>query len=70
MNLARWINKYVRTVFAVGSGAMLPGAGCATDVKNALVAAGLDFVEEGAGAVLNGVIPIDDIVATMTGAAG
>ena len=70
MNSARWTCRCVKALFAIGSGAFLIGTGCANDVKNALVSAGLDFVEGGAEAILNGVIPVNDIVAAMTGAAG
>ncbi|MBN1491910.1 MAG: hypothetical protein JXA69_18505 [Phycisphaerae bacterium] len=70
MNIARWTLKWIKMAFTITSGAMLLGAGCANDVKKSLVSAGLDFIEDGAGAVLNGVIPIDDIVAALTGTAG
>lgn len=45
-------------MWAVPGSAILPSS-CASDIRDSLVAAGLDFVEDSARAVLDAMIPLD-----------
>jgi hypothetical protein len=44
-------------------GASLLGSSCAQDIRNSIVAAGLDFVEQSAGTVLDALVPVEEFVA-------
>ena len=63
---ARWMTRVVRMFMWLGCGAVVLGSSCASDVMNALVAAGLDFVEGSAETVLETVLPLE----TMLGGCG
>ena len=47
-------------------GACMLGGQCASDVKDSLVAAGLNFVEDSAVTVLETVMPVEDFLGWRT----
>lgn len=55
-----WMLRLGRGVVLVATGSMVLGTTCARDVRQALVAAGLDFVEGSAGIVLESLFPVED----------
>lgn len=51
-----------RLLVLVVPGAMALGTTCVSDMRDAVVAAGLDYVEGAAGTFLDTVIPIEDFI--------
>jgi len=62
MTRSCWVTRTVRLIMWLVPGAGMFGSSCASDVRESLVAASLDFVEESAGEVLNALIPVDEVL--------
>lgn len=54
--------KIFRFIICLSPGGLLYGSSCASDIEDALVAAGLDFIEATAEDVLRTFIPISEIL--------
>lgn len=54
-------------VLWIASGSVLLGSSCASDIRDTLVSAGLDFIDASAITVLETFVPVEDI---LTGGAG
>jgi hypothetical protein len=63
MKRTRWAGRIVKGLAALAAGSYLPGSSCASDVRDQLTSAGLDFVRESATQVLAELIPVGDLVA-------
>ena len=57
-----WVVRFGRGMILVASGGMVLGTTCTRDIRESLVAAGLDFVEGSAGIVLESLFPIEAAV--------
>lgn len=57
-----WMVRFGRGVILMATGSMVLGTTCARDVRESLVAAGLDFVEGSAGIVLESLFPVEELV--------
>ncbi len=62
MRGSTWCSRMGRIMAITVPGMALWGTSCATDVRHAIVSAGLDFVEGTAGTVLETVFPIEDFL--------
>ena len=67
MKRSYWMIRVFRGIAWAIPGTALLGSSCASDVKGAAVAAGLDFVEDSIGEVLGTLIPVADVLAGVTG---
>ena len=56
------VKRLRRRMTWVVPGALALGTSCLGDVRKSLVAAGLDFVQDSAGIVLDAAFPIDEIL--------
>ena len=57
-----WVVRFGRGLVLVASGGMVLGTSCARDIRESLVAAGLDFVEGSAGIVLESMFPVEEVI--------
>ena len=63
MTKSPWIIRLVQRMMWLVPGAAIVGTSCGlTDIRDAAVAAGLDFVEDSASEVLNAVFPVGEIL--------
>lgn len=62
-----WMTCLMRLLLWTVPGVAVLGSSCAADLKNAVVSAGLDFVEDSVGEALNTLIPVGDVLAGATG---
>ena len=49
-------------VMWLATGTVMLGSSCAADVRDSLVSAGLDFVEDSASAVLERMVPVEEMM--------
>lgn len=68
MTRNRWLIRLLRAMMWAVPGAAVAGSSCASDIKDAAVAAGLDFVEDSIGEVLSTLVPVADVLAGVSGA--
>ena len=61
----RWSSGLLKMVLWVVPGTALLGSSCASDIRDAVRGAGLDFVEGAAGQVLETFIPVDNLLAPL-----
>lgn len=54
--------RMVKWIVLLAPGAGVLGTSCAEDIRRAVVAAGLDFVEGAAGTALETFIPVDELL--------
>jgi len=59
------VTRFFKTAVRLSPGLLLYGSSCASDVRDTLTAAGLDFIGDTAGDVLRTILPIGDILAGM-----
>ena len=64
----RRLTRKATIVLWVASGSVLLGSSCASDIRDSLVSAGLDFVGDSAITVLETFVPVEDILTGGTGA--
>ncbi len=57
-----WVLRFGRGVVLVATGGMVLGTSCARDIRESVVAAGLDFVEGSAGIILESLFPVDEVI--------
>ena len=58
-----WVSRLMRGVMWLVPGAAVLGTHCsASDIRDALVSAGLDFVQDSASQVLSTLIPVEEIM--------
>lgn len=58
---SRWIS---RAMLWIIPGSMILGTSCVGDIRKSIVAAGLGFVEDSAGAFLESTFPVSDLLTT------
>lgn len=57
-----WVLRFGRGLVLVATGGMVLGTSCARDIRESVVAAGLDFVEGSAGIILESLFPVDEVI--------
>ena len=63
MRKSRLLTQLARGTIGLAFGALLLGTSCSvSDIRDAMVVAGVDFVEDSASAVLNTMITVEQIL--------
>lgn len=57
-----WVMRFGRGLVLLGSGGMVLGNSCSSDVRNSIVSAELDFIESTASLVLETLFPVEDVL--------
>ncbi|HOB75786.1 MAG TPA: hypothetical protein PKG54_14815 [Phycisphaerae bacterium] len=63
MTKSQWVTRIGKAMIVVASGTTILGTSCGVEVRNAVIAAGAEFVGASLGTVLETLFPISDILA-------
>jgi hypothetical protein len=70
MTKSNWRSRAMRAMVWLAPGATLLGTSCGAEVRDAVIAAGADFVGASLGTILETLIPVDTLLQNAQDAGG